>query len=190
MEEENKPAGTEIDYEKLADAIVRANQRYAEESKLTTRKKEVTMLQNLGVEQAFYEKNKHPTLKEKFLSFNKLVFKILFLRKTDVETHEGALTLIKVSLLAIYGVFRCLFYVMALGLFTNAFVSYADGIFTFVFNWHFIVYSLICVFSARFLRVVSLGLEKLDTADCLTDMFGASISYFTVLIALVAFFRL
>lgn len=169
----------EIDYDKLADAIVKAQEKADKETiKQAVIDAQYELYKRETEQQEAKKKEWQQTLGDNNL---KAFFKILFMKKDEAKTFSANITIMKMLLTGIYYIFEFFLYFLIVGIIVVAFLE--KTFFSICSASFFLV---IGVLIARIIRIARFEVEHIDDNKYLTTLFSSMLSLLAVIIAVVS----
>lgn len=169
----------EIDYDKLADAIVKAQEKADKETiKQAVIDAQDELYKRETEQQEAKKKEWQQTLGDDNL---KAFFKILFIKKDEAKTLSANITIMKMLLIGIYYIFEAIMYFLIIGFIIVSFLE--KTFFSICFASFFLV---IGVLIARIIRIARFEVEHIDDNKYLTTLFSSMLSLLAVIIAVVS----
>ena len=186
-----KNSSIEIDYDKLADAIVKAQNKVKEielEKQETLRQEEQKEWQKNLKQKEITDKTKCKFL-IKVRNFFCCLWQLLFLKRNKTQTDKATIALTKLSLSGIFGFLKWALYFFAFVWIIYAFISVVETNIIFEFKLEFIFYSVVAFLVARIIRIAMFEMENMTDREYLFAILSASTSFFALVLALFALFK-
>jgi cation transport ATPase len=181
----------EIDYDKLADAIVKAQNKAKEielEEQEKLRQEKQKEWQNNLKQKEITEKTKCKFL-IKIRNFFFGLWQLLFLKRDGIRADKATIALTKLSLSGLFGFLKWALYLFTFIWIIYAFISVANTNIVFDFKLEFILYSLFAFLLARIIRIAMFEMENMTDREYLFAILSASTSFFALILALIALFN-
>lgn len=183
LEIENK---IEIDYDKLAKAIVKANAEAEHKKKEERERKEAE--DEKRIKEILGEKDfshiKRKTVREFRRAYNsfKVMLRILTLSREKAEYFDALFPLIGMLTSFLLFVIGLAFYALA-GI--ALYVSFQYGLFAFTYG---IMFALLFIMFARIIRIARFEIERIEDASHLMNISMTIISVVTLVLAVIGLF--
>lgn len=169
----------EIDYDKLADAIVKAQEIADKETiKQAVIDAQYELYKRETEQQEAKKKEWQQTLGDNNL---KAFFKILFMKKDEAKTLSANITIMKMLLTGIYYIFEFFLYFLIVGFIVVAFLEKTSVLICIA-----IFFLIMGVLIARIIRIARFEVEHIDDNKYLTTLFSSMLSLLAVIIAVVS----
>ncbi|HJD23829.1 MAG TPA: hypothetical protein H9694_06760 [Firmicutes bacterium] len=181
-----KSQPAEIDYEKLADAIVAAHERIEKDAEHKAERETKHWKELIGRKEYSHEKNRVKRACLNGANSIRCTLKILFIKKKDAKTDRGTFVLLKTLLVDIFWLAKWFLYLLSLGLIFSSFYDLAQK--SFAFNGLYILYALFAWIVARLFRLVALEVDNMEDRNYLFAVFSSVTSFVAMILALVALF--
>lgn len=186
----NRNTPEPFDYQKLADAIVEAQQR-AKEKEIELEKQEnaeahADWRKILGYKECTKNANWIVKVLYGVRNYIVVVFRLLVFKKKDAKYGVATLVLLKLSLSGILGIIKFLLYIGALGWIAFAITSFCEE--GSALNLLTILYAILAILFARVIRIAQLEIENIKDREYLIGVLSAVTSFVAMVLALVALF--
>lgn len=169
----------EIDYDKLAEAIVKAQEKADKE---TIKQAVIDAQDELDKREREQQEAKKKEWQQTLGDNNlKTFFKILFMKKDEAKTLSANNTIIKMLLIGIYYIFEAIIYFLIIGFIIVAFLE--KTLFSVCIAIFFLTIGLLI---ARIIRIARFEVEHIDDNKYLTTLFSSMLSLLAVIIAVVS----
>lgn len=169
----------EIDYDKLAEAIVKAQEIADKETiKQAVIDAQYELYKRETEQQEAKKKEWQQTLGDNNL---KAFFKILFMKKDEAKTLSANITIMKMLLTGIYYIFEFFLYFLIVGFIVVAFLEKTSVLICIA-----IFFLIMGVLIARIIRIARFEVEHIDDNKYLTTLFSSMLSLLAVIIAVVS----
>lgn len=179
-----------FDYQKFADAIVKAQLEVKEkDDELNKQKIEETKIEwqkIIGYKE--YSDDKKWFIKRLYELKNSIVmfWHLLFFKKKNAKYDVATVAILKLFLSVIFGIFKFLLYVLTIALFVSSFYSFAEKVFA--FNGLPLCYAFLSFVIARLIRIAQFEIENMKEREYLIGILSAVTSFVAMLLALLALF--
>lgn len=174
----------EIDYEKLAEAIVKA-QIKAKEIEEQEAEKQIKEKKEKWNEKTGYTKVKNAKGFLKCVGYVKFFFRILLFGK-KYEIQNTNLLLVKSLYICIIQIMKMLLYGLTIFLGISIFYSFSKK--TFEFNWVWIPHTFLSFLLARIFSLAAHEVEHIDDKNYMLALFSAITSFIAMVLAIIALF--
>lgn len=177
---------TDIDYDKLAEAIVKAHKKIkAQEEKEAEDKRNTERQEWLKIIGCRDYPDNEKWLRRKWHEFknNCAVLKTLFtFKKKDAKTPRLSFELMRLGATAVYGICELLLYMMAVSFVVYTIIANetAGSIYLSV------AYGFITVLFARIIRIARFEIENIKDKEMLNTIFSATMAFIGVVLAVIA----
>ena len=171
----------EIDYDKLADAIVRAQAKYNKELQQQEEdvRKEQIQIRNTVLGRKDYTNEKRWFFRKVKEAWNnvQMVFRILFIPKAHAQYLSGVNMLFRGVTESIFALARYGLYIVAIALLYN---------FIFVKQLaDYLIYAVVAFLYAQIFRLVQFEVERIKDREYVLAIFGAIISVIGLAVSIV-----
>lgn len=177
---------TDIDYDKLAEAIVKAHKKIkSQEEKETEDKRNAERQEWLKIIGCKDYPDNEKWLRRKRHEFksNCAVLKSLFtFKRKDAKTPRLSFELMRLGAVAVYGLCEVLLYLFALLLSVSA-VMANENIAEMCF---FFAYGFVAVLFARIIRIARFEIDNIKDREMLNTIFSATMAFIGVILAVIA----
>lgn len=183
----------EIDYDKLAMAIVKAHQISAENEKTNSLKQEQKSKQEwndiIGYKE--YPENEKWFLKRIHSIKNNLTIfvKTIFFKKENAKADYITFSLLKMVLSGLVGLIKLIFYIFVVVLLLLTFFRIEDTHIYLTFKIEYLSYAFGFFIIARILRIAVFEVENMKDRTLLMSILSVLISIIAAILALVALFK-
>ena len=181
-----KSKSVEIDYEKLADAIVAAHERIEKKAARTSEEDIRNWKEVIGRKDYSHVKNRVKRACLNGLNFGRCTLKLLFLKKKDAKTDRVTFVLLKTLLVDTFSLAKWFLYLLSFVLIFSSFYDLAQK--RFAFNGSYIVYALFAWIIARLFRLAALEVDNMEDRNYLLAIFSSVTSFIAMILALIALF--
>lgn len=183
-----KSKPVEIDYEKLADAIVAAHERIEKETTRTSAEDIRHWQEVIGRKDYSHIKNRVKRACLNGINFVRCTLKLLFLKKKDAKTDRTTFVLLKTLLVDIFSLAKWFLYLLAFSLTLSSFYDTAQQKIGVTFNGLYIFYALFAWIVARMFRLAALEVDNMEDRNYLLAIFSSVTSFVAMILALIALF--
>lgn len=191
---ENISCSVDIDYDKLAEAIVEAEKRANEvdEKKLKLKKEEEKKERQEIIGYKEYPENEY--IFKKFIhgiiNFIVMLWNFIFYKRQNVKNDNATFAIIQLATTAIYSSVKWLLYAITILCCVISFVSIKLNVQGIMWSWNFnpvwlwLAFLSFCF--ARVFRIAVFEIDKidLDNKDYLLSIFSGTTSFFAMIVAL------
>ena len=183
-----KPKKNEIDYDKLADAIVKAHNRIKEQEQIEQRD-EQEQINNKWHEIIRYKK--YPETKNIVLRIIReiintvvVLFSVVFLKREYAKEDIVTFGLMQMALSQLFGLLKIILYIVALFLLFLAF--YSSGQKIWIVQPIYILYALIAFIFARLFRIAGLEADNMYDKQSLIGILSALSAFLALIISTIS----
>ena len=179
-----------FDYQKFADAMfeaqLRANEKANELKEKQFETNDVEWKRIIGYKEYKNDKNWFYKKIHHFRNSIVVLFHMLFFKKNNAKYDVATLAILRLSLTAIFGIFKWFLYLVAIVLVIATFYSFSEK----VFRFHMLplCYSFLSFLIARMIRVAQFEIENMKEREYLISILSAVTSFVAMLLALLALF--
>ena len=198
----------EIDYDKLAQSIIKAHNeisRLEEEKRKKEEEKEKIEFEKQTAERkierhkviGFKEYPKGENLFFKiihlFRNFVSVFFHFLFFKKENVISDSATYSIIQTTTIIIYTIIKWFLYLLSLICFLMTFFTWNTQLNAFsyntIFKAEYIYYSLFLFVIARAFRIAIFEIDCIEDRNYLFTIFTSTTSFLAMLIAIISLFK-
>lgn len=183
-----KSKPVEIDYDKLADAIVAAHERIQKDTTRMSAEDIRRWQEVIGRKDYSHIKNRIKRACLNGINFVRCTLKLLFLKKKDAKTDRTTFVLLKTLLVDIFSLAKWFLYLLAFSLTLSSFYDTAQQKIGVTFNGLYIFYALFAWIVARMFRLAALEVDNMEDRNYLLAIFSSVTSFVAMTLALIALF--
>lgn len=180
----------EIDYDKLAEAIVRANIILKEQEKAdennTIDAKEKEWHKIIGVKdypdsEKFFKRKIH-----EIRNNISLLLHIVFFKEKNAKYDVATFGLLQMATICVFSLCKLILYVLTLLFLVATFFTLSNKEWIFYFNPVYLLYAFLTFFFSRIFRVASFEIKNITDRNYLIGILSATTCFFAMIIAILA----
>lgn len=180
----------EIDYDKLADALVRANSSIKKQDALAesernavTRKEWYSLI---GFKEYPDNEKLLKRLWHKLRNYVSVLWHMLWLREKDAKHDVAIFGLIRLSAYAIFVIIKWLLYLASVMLLVMAFCTFESSVLTFQIRPMYLLISLFAFLIAHWFRIAVFEIENMSDRNYLIGILSSVTGFIAMVIAVIA----
>lgn len=184
----------EIDYEKLATAIVKAQKMIDNNQNLEHGKQKKRELENWHKTIGYKDYDDDNTncffkIVHQTRNFFSVLFHFIFFKRKNATSDTVTFGLLQMATSAIFAICHFSLSLLSLLLLAYSILTVEESRLIFEFKLPFLIYSFILFLFSRFFKIASFEMENLKDRNYMIAIFSAMTCFFSMLFALIALFK-
>ena len=184
----SKPKKVEIDYDKLADALIKAHNRIKDQERIEQRH-EQKQLEAKWYEAIHYKE--YPETRNIFLRGTReirniivVLFSVVFFKKKYAKDDIVTFGLMRMAISSLFGIIKWLLYAVVLIMLLGSFYSFDKN--EWIFQPIYILHSFVILVFARLFRVAEYEVENMKDKQNLIGILSALSAFLALIISIIS----
>ncbi len=183
----------ELDYDKLAEAIVRANKRIKEQDELVVKENDDISRKEwqkiIGYKEYAKSESRLKRKVHKFRNGFSILWHMITFKEKNAKYDVATFGLLQLATVIVFNICKWLLYLLSLLILIMSFFTLQDKVFVFNFRPFLLFYFIPTFLFSRLFRMAAFEINHITDRNYLISILSATTCFFAMIVAIIALFK-